>query len=138
MVGTKEEGIFIGKTVIDINNPNIKKVLDDLYILKKYMRGDEMGHDIYAKIAEIKKDEIAYLRKNTGDSDNGTIYKLLDCEDCNGGVSGNGRYKLFSKEQIKEAIEKGQDSIVLKDNLVFLRKCLKGLKKNQMVYISFC
>ena len=66
-----------------------------------------MGHDIHAYRAEDKTtdpEEIAYLRRNIGDPYSNTIYQILNCEELNGGWSGVGEDRVFSRSELLNAL----------------------------------
>lgn len=59
-----------------------------------------MGHDINVCKGDV---QIAYYRANAFNPDARRIYKVLNCENYDGGVSGLGGSEWFSKEQILDA-----------------------------------
>jgi len=95
-----------------------------------------MGHDITAY--EVK--EIAYLRRNIfcDNESKNRIYELLDANNFNMGVSGNGEFLTIYLIDIKKALVKirSEDK---KDIIEFLNNCYDSLieKKNDFILIWF-
>ena len=90
-----------------------------------------MGHDTFAYSSG---DQIAYLRRNVISDDKNIIYQLLNVEEYNVGVSGNGELKRFSHEDIDNAFKKGIENKVSEDILYFLLACLE---ENSDVIVEF-
>lgn len=61
-----------------------------------------MGHDISGLNKQGK--EVAYARYGMSNSCARILYKVLNAEDCDGAVSGTGVEKVFTENQILEAV----------------------------------
>lgn len=96
-----------------------------------------MGHDILGYKTTDKESEIAYLRRGAFNPLKNEIYKALECEDCNGGVSGIGIEKQFNKDELLKALEYIGDNQDLDLERCFLEDCLKNLDENNNILISF-
>jgi hypothetical protein len=109
-----------------------------------------MGHDIsgFNKIGE----EVAYARFNMWNHNAFSLYRLLEADDYNAGVSGTGDSSIFSLQQIEQALNTykkiyGQDDSNLPDSdsldwdlkqiLNFIQNCLLIAQKEGSVRIYF-
>ena len=65
-----------------------------------------MGHDITA-IRKSSEEELSYIRIGAWNRHKAyMLYETLNAEDCNGGVSGNGREREFTSDELKIALSK--------------------------------
>lgn len=63
-----------------------------------------MGHDISGFIKGKPSEEIAYLRIGAFNTNKSFFfYDAIQSQKCNGGVSGNGKEKIFTNEELKIA-----------------------------------
>ena len=96
-----------------------------------------MGHDI---TAEYKGSEVAYLRRNMHSETIHTLYLVLNCRDCDGGVSGNGRSKFISLKQLKYALDWATDEALdaddSEDYIEFIQTCIAFISSNKLKGIS--
>ena len=91
-----------------------------------------MGHDIYAfrqNDGDSNEDkEIAYLRRNASDPMGNTLYRVLG-EALNGGWSGTGEDRKFSRSELQQALKilriHGDDPNFEPES-TFLHDCLKA------------
>lgn len=70
-----------------------------------------MGHDITAirksSIEKESDDELSYIRIGAWNRHKAyMLYEALDAQECNGGVSGNGREREFTPDELKIALAK--------------------------------
>jgi hypothetical protein len=117
-----------------------------------------MGHDIYGYRTKTDLDasedgensddhHIAYLRRGAFNPLKTEIYKALNCLEFNGGCSGNGDHKEFTKEQLLAALDYlGYDECLdtkdayfgdLHPEIEFVRDCLKNLNNEGTIWIGF-
>ena len=94
-----------------------------------------MGHDITAY--SIQGDgEVAYLRRSAFDEKNKQIYELLDCIDCYGGQSGNGSVKVFSRDDIADAIIGAVGDDRYNRELQFLTDCIVNMEDKISIHFG--
>lgn len=91
-----------------------------------------MGHDTTAFRISDDDEEVAYLRRNAFDERNKQIYNLLDCNDCYGGVSGNGSLKVFTRDDIAAAIAKAVTDEKYNRELEFLTDCMLNMEDGKI------
>ena len=104
-----------------------------------------MGHDITAfKVKIHTEKEAAYLRRSAFDTDNFIIYEALDCTELYGGFSGVGGTRIFTKEELNDALNyiKGHENFkdILKKEVNFLESCIKQLdekNEDEAIMITF-
>lgn len=96
-----------------------------------------MGHDISGFKTNETKDEIAYLRRGAFHNLNGAIYNALGCRECNGGMSGNGKERLFSKEELIKALVFLGEKEYYEPERKFITDCLANIDKDENVLIGF-
>ncbi|WP_411953560.1 hypothetical protein ACKXGF_09795 [Alkalibacillus sp. S2W] len=104
-----------------------------------------MGHDIYG--VNQSQQQIAYARFHMFNDSAHDLYQLLDAKECDGGVSGIGAKKTFSKQQIEQALSQLQkrldrfnhQSIDLDDQQIkrFLTDCLETAEEEGQVDVCF-
>jgi hypothetical protein len=109
-----------------------------------------MGHDIsgFNKIGE----EVAYARFNMWNHNASFLYRILEADDYNAGVSGTGNSSTFSLQQIEQALNtykkiyghadsnKSNSDLLdwdLKQILHFIQNCLSTAQKEGSVRIYF-
>ena len=92
-----------------------------------------MGHDIKAYRFKDDEDEVAYLRRSAFDDRNGQIYELLNCQDYNGGVSGNGSEREFTRDEIAAAIVKAVTDEKYNRELDFLTDCMLNMEEGKIL-----
>jgi hypothetical protein len=98
-----------------------------------------MGHDIsaYANYLTEEETEVAYLRKNMTNPFKNEIYKALDCEACNAGVSGNGSVRVFLKQDLLSALKYLGDNPDLEPERKFIHDCLANLDELESIIVGF-
>lgn len=98
-----------------------------------------MGHDIYGYIDYGKQfeTEVAYLRRSAFSTQKNEIYKALNCESCNAGVSGNGNVRVFSKQDLLSALEYLGDNPDLEPERDFIQDCLANLDELETIIVGF-
>lgn len=65
-----------------------------------------MGHDITA-IRKSSDQELSYIRIGAWNRHKAyMLYETLEAQNCNGGVSGNGREREFTSDELKIALSK--------------------------------
>jgi hypothetical protein len=89
-----------------------------------------MGHDTY--LCAVK--EVAYMRKNAFNPQNGRIYEVLKCQQFNGGVSGRGHIHLLEKEDILEALELARE-LKYKEEEEFLMRAMGSMKDETKYFL---
>ena len=96
-----------------------------------------MGHDISGYKTTDLENEIAYLRRSAFSDYKSVIYKALNCEDCSGGVSGNGTEREFTQEELLKAKEYLGNKEALAPEKIFILDCLANLDENKKIIIGF-
>lgn len=96
-----------------------------------------MGHDIYGYKPSDTKKEVAYLRRGAFNPLKHTIYDALDCHECNGGVSGNGSEKEFTKDELIIALNKIDSSENFIPERSFLNDCIDNVDEFGKILIQF-
>ncbi|MET3682554.1 hypothetical protein ABID56_000635 [Alkalibacillus flavidus] len=104
-----------------------------------------MGHDIYG--VNQNHQQVAYARFHMFNDVAHNLYQLLDSEECDGGVSGIGVQKTFSKEQIKQALDQysqhyghlSKQSLDMDYEQInqFLHDCLSSAEQDGSVTVCF-
>jgi len=92
-----------------------------------------MGHDISGYKPSNTENEIAYLRRGAFNELNGTIYNALNCQDCSGGVSGNGSEREFTKEQLEKGLAQLQGNDDFEPEIKFIKDCLDNLEDGKIL-----
>jgi len=96
-----------------------------------------MGHDIFGFKPSDQENAIAYLRRNAFDKLNITIYNALDCHECNGRVSGKGNGRVFTRNQLINALDYLSTKENVEREFKFLKDCLANIDKEGKVLIAF-
>lgn len=94
-----------------------------------------MGHDIYAYPKPAK--ESAYLRRGAFNDDARTIYRLLDAAEYDAGVSGDGSWAIFYRDQLEQAISRAEAENAEDDIKSFLKSALESDPGDDGVLIHF-
>ncbi|MCG7851275.1 MAG: hypothetical protein MIO92_02015 [Methanosarcinaceae archaeon] len=97
-----------------------------------------MGHDViaYKNADKGHENEVAYLRRASWDNLSHTIYKALQSRELAGERSGCSAEKLFSRDNLKDALTRVPDREDTEREREFLRKCINAGKDG--VRIVFC
>jgi hypothetical protein len=93
-----------------------------------------MGHDISGY---KNGEEIAYLRRGSFDTLNGTIYNALNCNNYNKVWAGSQEEIEFSKDQLLNGLSWLGDKEEFEPERAFLKDCLSNLDENDNVLIFF-
>ena len=96
-----------------------------------------MGHDISGFKTNDTENEIAYLRRGAFNELKSTIYNALDCHECNGGVSGNGSEREFSKDELIKAFDFLGVDEDYEPERKFISDCLANVDENGNVLVGF-
>lgn len=94
-----------------------------------------MGHDIYAY--KRPHDEVAYLRRSMGNPEARIIYRLLDAEQYDAGVSGDGSWATFYRDQLEQAASRAELDGCPEDIRSFLKLALEADPGDDGIIIHF-
>lgn len=96
-----------------------------------------MGHDIFGHRNENDEQEIAYLRRGAFNQAAREIYRALDCTDLDGGCSGIGEGRHFTRDQLVAAVKSLPPSDELQPEVTFLWDCInKGGDQGAFIYFG--